>query len=76
MDPSVLAQFNAGWASHAQTLAINSQHDSRALTAAIAVSLVQADDPVMYAGMNVAARTPTTIEHVPYPGFSYPAQQK
>ena len=76
MDPTVLQQYNAGWAAHAQTLAINSQHDGRALGAAIWSSLIQADDPVTHAGMNTSARTPTTIEHPPYPGYSYPAQQK
>lgn len=75
MDPAVLSQFNAGWASHAQSLAINAQHDSRALTAAIAGNLVRADDASLFASLNTGARTPTTIEHIPYPGYSYPAKQ-
>lgn len=68
MDPTVLQQFNAGWGAHAQSLAINAQHDGRALGAAIWASMIQADDPTTYAGMNVAARVPTTLEHPLYPG--------
>lgn len=77
MDPTVLQQFNAaqanfaqGWASHAQSMAINAQHDSRAMTAAVTAALLTADDPQTYAGMNVAARTPTTLEHPLYPGVA------
>lgn len=75
MDPSVLQQFNAaqanfaqGWAAHAQALAINASHDNRLLTAAVASALLQADDPQTYAGMNVSARVPSTLEHPLYPG--------
>lgn len=75
MDPTVLQQFNAGWAAHAQGLAIRAEQDNRGLTAAIAASLIQANDPVQYAGMNVASRVPTTLEHIPYPGYSYPPTQ-
>lgn len=75
MDPSVLQQFNAaqanfaqGWAAHAQALAINASHDNRILTVAGATAILQADDPQTYAGMNVSARVPSTLEHPLYPG--------
>lgn len=75
MDPSVLQQLNAGWGIAAQRVSNNAEHDGRALGAAIWQSMIRADDGMGMATLNVAARTPTTLEHPPYPGYSYPAQQ-
>lgn len=75
MDPSVLQQLNAGWGIAAQRVSNNAEHDGRALGAAIWASMIQSNDPASFALQNTAARTPTTLEHPPYPGYSYPAQQ-
>lgn len=75
MDPTVVQQFNSamanfaqGWAAHAQNMAHKSLDDGRLITATVAAALIQADDPQTYAGMNVSARVPTTLEHPLYPG--------
>lgn len=73
MDPSVQQSINTGWALAAQRLSENAETDRRSLGTATAIAMLGANDPIQYAGFNVAARTPTTIEHVPYPGYTYPA---
>ena len=75
MDPTVLQQMNARWGFLASQAATNAEHDGRALGCGIWQTMVQAGDPGSFALQNTAARTPTTLEHPPYPGFSYPAKQ-
>lgn len=41
--------------------------DSRALGGALAGQLLRSDNSSEYANLNTAVRTPTTIEHIPYP---------
>lgn len=70
MDPTVAQQLHAGWGAHVQHMAQQANHDGRALGAGIWKSMLTSDDPESYAGMNVAARIPTTLEHPLYPGVA------
>lgn len=70
MDPSVLSQLNSGWGMMIQNAQVNAQHDGRALGAAIWASMIRADNGMAMADLNVAARTPTTLEHPLYPGVA------
>ncbi len=76
MDPTIQQQMNTAWALAAQRVSNNAEHDGRALGAAIWQSMIEVNDPVTFAGQNIAARVPTTLEHPPYPGYSYPPAQK
>lgn len=41
--------------------------DSRALGGALAGALLRSDNSSEYANLNTAIRTPSTVEHIPYP---------
>lgn len=50
--------------------------DSRAIGAAVAGGLIRSDNSDAYANLNAGVRTPTTIEHIPYPGATNPSAPK
>ena len=61
---SNLAHLQAFQARYSEALGMI---DSRALGGALAGTLLRSDNSSEYANLNTAVRTPSTIEHVPYP---------
>lgn len=66
MDPTVNSQLQAGWGSHIQKMALNSEQDNRVLTGVLTRMLIQGGDPATYADLNAGTRVPTTLEHPTY----------
>lgn len=71
MDPTLVAQFSAGWANALQGMHIRAEDDHRVVQGVMTRMLIQTGDPSNYADFQSASHVPTPQPYV-VPNFVQP----